>query len=96
VAKVVAGRRFGRSAGTGKRPEGGHTGAGGAERDREHRGPHELDGEPQTAATFEREIVRRMGRPFYEQVFAPALRSAFEAGERYEAIRDRIRRAWKP
>ncbi len=37
-----------------------------------------------------------MGERFYRDVFAPAIRQAFEAGERYEAIRDRIRRAWTP
>jgi hypothetical protein len=98
VAKVVAGRRFGRSRAAGDRrsaqpPERGRRHAARDERDGE---PHELDGEPQTAAVFRREIVERMGQRFYERVFAPAIRAAFEAGERYEAIRDRIRRAWQP
>ena len=33
---------------------------------------HELGGEPQTDALFDREIVQRMGPGFYAQVFAPA------------------------
>ncbi|HLH25088.1 MAG TPA: hypothetical protein VK066_21420 [Chloroflexota bacterium] len=97
VAKVVAGRRFGRSAAP---PAVGHR-PGGEEAEKGRPagpdwGPHELNGEPQTAATFEREIVRRMGKPFYERVFAPAVRQAFESGERYEQVRDAIRAAWKP
>ena len=97
VAKVVAGRRFGRSSGPGA---GGKPDAAGKGHERAPEtakyGPHELSGEPQTAATFEREIVQRMGKPFYEEVFAPVIREAFEAGEPYEAIRDRIRRGWSP
>ena len=97
VAKVVAGRRFGRSAAAGAggrgQPMTEHEGRAPARSEWE---PRELNGEPQTAATFEREIVRRMGEAFYERVFAPAVRQAFEAGERYEDVRDRIRRAWKP
>ena len=97
VAKVVAGRRFGRShapPAPGREP-----GAHEERKDQDERpdwGPRELNGEPQTAATFEREIVQRMGEPFYERVFAPALREAFAAGERYERIRDAIRAQWKP
>jgi hypothetical protein len=93
VAKVVAGRRFGRSAADRARPKPGEP-ARDAPPERRPGEPHELNGEPQTSATFEREIVRRMGDDFYQQVFAPAIRQAFEAGEPYEAIRDRIRRAW--
>jgi hypothetical protein len=97
VAKVVAGRRFGRSHAP---PAPGHApSAEGDEKARTERpdwGPRELNGEPQTAATFEREIVRRMGEPFYKRVFAPAVRQAFEAGERYEQVRDAIRAGWKP
>jgi hypothetical protein len=97
VAKVVAGRRFGRSH---TAPTGGQE-PGARDDDREHGerpdwGPRELNGEPQTAATFEREIVRRMGEPFYERVFAPTVRQAFEAGDRYEQVRDAIRATWKP
>jgi len=37
-----------------------------------------------------------MGEAFYRDVFAPAIHEAVEAGEPYEAIRDRIRRPWNP
>jgi hypothetical protein len=97
VAKVVAGRRFGRSHAAGAP---GHAqGATDGEKEHPERpdwGPRELNGEPQTAAVFEREIVRRMGEPFYERVFVPAVRQAFERGERYEQVRDAIRAGWKP
>jgi hypothetical protein len=107
VAKVVAGRRFGGSGGGASSP-GGHRPRGeasqpesAADGDGEHPermdwGPRELNGEPQTAATFEREIVRRMGAGFYREVFGPAVRAAFEGGERYEQVRDVIRAGWKP
>jgi hypothetical protein len=95
VAKVVAGRRFGRSSTPGSAGKPGAAGDGHERRPEAARyGPHELNGEPQTAATFEREIVQRMGEPFYERVFGPAIREAFESGEPYEAIRDRLRRGW--
>jgi hypothetical protein len=55
-----------------------------------------LDGEVQSDATFEREIVERMGPEFYEVVFQPAVRNALAAGRKYEQIRDTIRKDWKP
>ena len=54
-----------------------------------------LGDEPQTDALFERDIVQRMGSDFYTQVFAPAITAAFDQGQRYESIRDSIRRDWK-
>ena len=96
VAKVVASRRFGGA----KRREHGE--------DDERRGReapaerlvdgkwHALDGEPQTDALFEHEIVRRMGAEFYRDVFVPAIRDARAQGRSYESIRDSIRREWKP
>jgi len=53
-----------------------------------------LEGKPQTAELFDREIVDRMGPEFYTRVFAPAIAHAYDAGEKYEAIRDRIRAPW--
>ena len=94
VAKVVAGRRFGRSSAPAPPP--GAPAAGHEPREARAHQPHELNGEPQTGATFEREIVQRMGEDFYREVFAPAIRAAIEAGESYEDIRDRIRRPWTP
>jgi hypothetical protein len=99
VAKVVAARRFG-----GAKAKDRH--------DKDHHGKHEhdgaarehlvdgkwhtLDGEPQTDALFEKEVVERMGRAFYHRVFAPAIQDAREHGKSYESIRDAIRKEWKP
>jgi hypothetical protein len=55
-----------------------------------------LSGEPQTDKLFDREIVARMGTNFYRRVFVPAIERARERGQSYEAIRDSIRREWKP
>ena len=38
----------------------------------------------------------RMGEDFYTEVFAPAIEQAKQAGQTYEAMRDSIRREWKP
>ncbi len=57
---------------------------------------HELGGEPQTDALFDREIVQRMGQDFYAQVFAPAIAAAVEQGRSYESIRDTLRKEWTP
>jgi hypothetical protein len=98
LAKVVAARRFGhtqRSQPTAQRPT------------KETRKPEEetlpgrpqwraLGGEPQTDVLFDQEIVQRMGRAFYQRVFVPAIREAIQKGEPYRAMRDTIRRAWKP
>jgi hypothetical protein len=37
-----------------------------------------------------------MGRDFYRRVFVPAITEARERGASYEAIRDSVRRDWKP
>ena len=57
---------------------------------------HELDGKPQTDKLFEREIIERMGSHFYNTVFVPAIEDAMNAGKSYTAIRDTIRKEWKP
>ena len=91
LAKVVAARKFSRK---------GETKAALTEKLKEGRKeePEEkyrsLDGVPQTAELFDREIVGRMGDDFYRQVFQPAIRAAFERHERYEDIRDAIRAGW--
>ena len=87
VAKVVAARKFGRTA----------DGA----RSSEDKWPttgkwHVLADEPQTDSLFDHEIIERMGPDFYSQVFAPAVREARSSGHTYESIRDRLRRRWKP
>jgi hypothetical protein len=93
LAKVVAGRR-GMPA---------HTSPGGAHADGtagRHDEPKEekflsVGGEVQTERTFQHEIIERMGRGFYESVFRPAIEAAYREGERYEDIRDSIRKTWK-
>jgi hypothetical protein len=91
VAKVVAARKFGRlkdrSAAVPDEAE---------VKKRRRRKWRVLSGTPQTDRLFEHEIVERMGPRFYREVFAPAVRDAHAAGQPYEAIRDRLRRRWKP
>jgi hypothetical protein len=91
VAKVVAGRRGGGAAPS--EP---------SERRGERRIPEEeedtfrsVGGVLQTDQTFEKEIVNRMGKEFYDEVFHPAIEQAFRDGKRYEEIRDSIRKGWK-
>ena len=43
---------------------------------------------------FERKIVQRMGERFYDEVFVPAIKHAWDEGEKYEEIRDRLREGW--
>src|SRR5438270_2664315 len=90
VAKVVAGRRFGRGRGPGGQAPGDHS-------ESERRGKwHELEGQPQTDSLFDAEVVARMGPEFYREVFVPAIQQARARGRSYEAIRDTIRRPWRP
>jgi hypothetical protein len=95
LAKVVAGRRFGRRAEGGERPRMRQEGEEAPGDRPEGKFKHAGD-ELQTDETFDREIVERMGGEFYDRVFAPAIRAAVERGERYEQIRDSIRAGWKP
>ena len=94
VAKVVASRRYGSRGAAGEGGKGGAEGGdgkGGPQR----QGPwHLLDGEPQTDALFDREIVERMGRGFYDEVFVPAIREARREGKSYEEVRDALRKGW--
>ncbi len=95
LAKVVAGRRFGRKGDRTERPrirQEGDTAPDDAPGGKFRHAGEEL----QTDETFDREIVERMGRDFYDRVFAPAIRAAVERGEKYEQIRDSIRADWKP
>jgi hypothetical protein len=98
VAKVVASRRFGGA----KSKEHDGSKSHGADDDRSKHANlvdgkwHALDGEPQTDALFEHEIVERMGRAFYGRVFVPAIEHARKEGKSYESIRDTIRKPWKP
>lgn len=53
-------------------------------------------GPAQTDALFDVEVVARMGPEFYREVFVPAIQQARAHGRAYEAIRDAIRRPWRP
>ncbi len=95
LAKVVAGRRFGRKGDCAERSrirQEGDT----APADPPGGKFRQAGDEVQTDETFDREIVERMGPDFYDQVFAPAIRAAVERGKKYEQIRDSIRAGWKP
>lgn len=98
LAKVVAARRYG--AGTkpaepaGKQKQ---APAGRREQAQVSRGKwRRLSGKPQTDKLFDREIVSRMGRPFYSAVFVPAIRKSIARHESYVDIRDSIRKNWVP
>jgi len=94
VAKVVASRRFGGVKASGG--AGAHDGKAEDGKGPQRQGDwHLLDGEPQTGALFDREIVERMGEDFYAQVFVPAIKDARADGKSYEQIRDTLRRGWK-
>jgi hypothetical protein len=89
LAKLVASRR-------GRKPS---DGDGKSQRDRPAFKPGEwrtLDDKPQTDKLFDKEIVGRMGREFYRKVFSPAITDARKRGASYEAIRDSLRKDWKP
>jgi hypothetical protein len=92
LAKVVAARRFGtKSESPGKAKSSARQGE--VEEEPKFRS---LGDELQTDVTFDHDIIDRMGPKFYDDVFAPAIRDAREKGESYEAIRDDIRKLWKP
>jgi hypothetical protein len=89
VAKVVAAKKF-------RKKEKETPSEGKSEKPIRKTKWHELSGIPQTDKLFDKEIISRMGRDFYRQVFAPAIQKAFEQGTEYREIRDSIRLAWKP
>jgi hypothetical protein len=86
VAKIVAARKFS-----------GHDPAQALELKRKAK--EEEVGEPWwehmgSADEFARKVVGRMGEAFYREVFQPAVLQAWEAGQRYEQIRDALREPW--
>jgi hypothetical protein len=98
VAKVVASRRFG-SGISSQAPSKVRESAGqepGEVEETKRPKWHSLGGEPQTADLFEKEIVNRMGREFYDTVFAPAIAQAVAEDRTYNSIRDTIRKDWRP
>src|SRR5215212_537079 len=78
VAKVVASRTYGRALVKGTPPQvreraaQQETAAEGRARPKWHT----LEGQAQTDALFEEQIVRRMGQEFYTEVFVPAIEAA--------------------
>ncbi len=86
VAKVVAARKF-------------HGGPPEQTRELKRRAREEELGEPWwehlgSGEEFAQKIIERMGREFYAEVFQPAVRRAWDAGQRYEDIRDTLRGEW--
>lgn len=97
LAKVVAAQKFGRL----PKPSGKPGEKEGKEKkeppkERAKKAWLELGGVPQTDKLFDKEIVNRMGKPFYSKVFSPAIQAAFAEGKEYVEIRDALRREWKP
>ncbi|MGH2521298.1 MAG: hypothetical protein ACRDH2_02240 [Anaerolineales bacterium] len=93
LAKVVAARRFGGS----KAAKEAKPSAKGEEPKKKRKTKwRALDDKPQTDKLFDKEIVNRMGREFYESVFVPAIRAAFAKGQSYVDIRDSLRQGWTP
>jgi hypothetical protein len=92
LAKVVAARKYGRI------KPGRHKPVGVAEvfRERPQGKFRSLGGVEQTDRLFEKDIVARMGREFYQEVFSPAVAEAYRNGKTYRDIRDTIRKAWRP
>ena len=91
LAKVVASRRFGQQAASeSTRPH--------QKRDKTEEEPtfRSVGDELQTDATFDHDIIDRIGARFYDEVFVPAITEARVEGKSYETIRDTIRRGWKP
>ena len=87
---MVASHRFGQnSAADGRKP------SQKAEREEEQKF-RSMEDELQTDETFDHDIIDRMGEKFYDDVFVAAITGARAEGKSYEAIRDTIRRGWKP
>jgi hypothetical protein len=95
LAKLVAARKFSKTRGT-ENKETKDTGKKKEEEELVDNKWRTLDGEPQTDALFDKEIIQRMGSDFYEKVFSPALKESYDNGKDYKEIRDSIRKDWKP
>lgn len=92
LAKVVAARRFGKSGDSKSTATRSKTG-GASEPEPKFRS---VGDELQTDETFDHDIIDRMGASFYNDVFVPAIADAMAEGKDYTAIRDSIRKEWKP
>jgi hypothetical protein len=91
LAKVIAARKFGRISPEKAREILAPLAPADAVRTRFRR----LGDVEQSGALFDKEIVERMGRTFYRQVFQPAIRDAFQSGKSYVKIRDALRKDWQ-
>jgi hypothetical protein len=98
VAKVVASRGFGSGLRLSAPSSGREVEGQDAEESKKPEKPkwHTLGGEEQTDELFDREIIKRMGHEFYDQVFVPAIEAALREDKSYTSIRDTIRKDWKP
>ncbi len=96
LAKVVAAQKFGRLPKVERKKEAKTKEEEEKEKERERKEWHDLSGIPQTDKLFDKEIVGRMGKSFYQRVFSPRVRKAYEDGKTYVEIRDTIRKDWKP
>jgi hypothetical protein len=101
IAKIVASKRFGGGSANKTHPRKKDTSESDTSAESRFGGEdggkfRAIDGELQSDATFDREIIDRMGPEFYEVVFQPAIRDALAGGRKYEQIRDTIRKDWKP
>lgn len=92
LAKVVAARRFGKSSDS----KSAATKAKQGEAVQPEPKFRSVGDELQTDATFDHDIIDRMGATFYDDVFVPAISDAIADGKDYIAIRDGIRKGWKP
>lgn len=92
LAKVVASRRFGASG----ESKSSTSRAKKSEAEQPEPRFRSVGDELQTDETFEHDIIDRMGEPFYDEVFVPAISKAIDEGKDYTTIRDSIRKDWKP
>jgi hypothetical protein len=92
LAKVVASRRFGASGESKTTKSRAHK----TEPQEPEPKVRSVGDELQTDETFDHDIIDRMGEPFYDDVFVPAIAQAISEGKDYTTIRDSIRKEWKP
>lgn len=94
LAKVVAARRFGKKSDADREWPASRKRAG--EEPEPEPKFRSVGDELQIEETFDHDVIERMGAAFYDDVFVPAIAEARQRGESYEAIRDSIRKGWKP
>ncbi len=92
LAKVVAAKKFRKSEGAKEKTREGEK----EKKVTRKKKWRDLSGISQTDKLFDKEIVNRMGKEFYANVFSPAIKQAFDEQKEYRDIRDVLRREWKP